>query len=79
MERPSKCPFIDRSVFDVRSLRAVDCDTDHYLVVKKLRERLTLSKHITHIFHMKWFSLKKLNEVGCKEQYYVKIRIGSQL
>jgi hypothetical protein len=28
------------SILDVRSFRAADCDTDHYLVVANVRERL---------------------------------------
>ncbi|PNF21381.1 hypothetical protein B7P43_G15471 [Cryptotermes secundus] len=40
--------LIDRrwhsSVLDVRSFRAADCDTDHYLVVAKVRERLAVNK-----------------------------------
>jgi endonuclease/exonuclease/phosphatase family metal-dependent hydrolase len=32
------------SVLDVRSIRAADCDTDHYLVVAKVRERLAVNK-----------------------------------
>jgi exonuclease III len=32
------------NVLDVPSFRAADCDSDHYLVVPKFRERLTLSK-----------------------------------
>ncbi|PNF33805.1 hypothetical protein B7P43_G10012 [Cryptotermes secundus] len=69
--------FIDRrrhsSVLDVRSFRAADCDTDHYLVVAKVRERLAVSKKTTHRVHMKRFNLKKLNEVESKEQYRVEI------
>jgi len=40
--------LIDRrlhsSVFDVRYLKGADCNTDHYLVVAKFRERLAVSK-----------------------------------
>jgi hypothetical protein len=57
-------------VLDVRSFRGADCDTDHYLVVVKVRDRLALSKQTTQI-RMERFNLKKLNEVGDKEQYRV--------
>jgi hypothetical protein len=40
--------LIDRrrhsSIRDVRSFRAADCDTDPYVVVAKVRERLAVSK-----------------------------------
>jgi endonuclease/exonuclease/phosphatase family metal-dependent hydrolase len=32
------------SVLNVRSFRAADCGTDHYLVVAKVRERLAMNK-----------------------------------
>jgi hypothetical protein len=69
--------LIDRqrhsSVLDVRPFTAADCDTDHYLVVVKIRERLTVNKQGLHKFHMKSFNLKKLNEVEGREKYCVEV------
>jgi hypothetical protein len=36
-----------------------------------VRERLATNKRATHIFHMKIFKPKKLNDVEIKEQYLV--------
>jgi hypothetical protein len=53
--------------------RAADCDTDHYLVVAKVTDRLAVSKQTMHRIHMERFNLKKLNKVEGKEQYLVEI------
>jgi hypothetical protein len=61
------------SVLDVRSFRAADCDTDHYLLVEEIRERLAVNKQGSHKFHVERFNLKKLNEVEFKEKYHVEV------
>jgi hypothetical protein len=69
--------LIDRrrhsSVLDVRSFRAADCDTDHGLVVAKIRERLAVNKQGLHKFHVERFNLKKSDEVQGKEKYRVEV------
>jgi hypothetical protein len=67
-------------MLDVLSYGATDCDTDHYLVVAKVRERLAVNKQRSHRFHIERFNLKKLNEVEGKEQYWVHVsKKGLQL
>jgi hypothetical protein len=48
------------STLDVQSFRAGDCDTDHCLVVVKVRERLAVSKEETQKFDVERLNLKKL-------------------
>jgi hypothetical protein len=61
------------SVLDIRLFRAADCDTDHYLVVAKIRERIAVNKQGSHKFHMERFNLMKLNEVEGKEKHGVEV------
>jgi hypothetical protein len=46
------------SALDVQSFRGEDCDTDHYLMVAKVRGRLVVIKQTKHRFHMERFNLK---------------------
>jgi hypothetical protein len=70
--------LIDRrrhsSILDVTSFRGADCDSDHYLVVAKLRDRLALSKRMVKKMDVERFNLKQLNEEEVKEQYQVTIK-----
>jgi hypothetical protein len=42
---------------------SIDCDTDHCVVVAKVRERLAVSKQTTQRLGMERFIIKKLNEL----------------
>jgi hypothetical protein len=57
----------------IRSFRRTDSDTDHYLVVVKVRERLAVSKHTTQKFAKARFNLKRLKELMGEEGYRVEI------
>jgi hypothetical protein len=52
---------------------AADCDSDHFLVVAKVKERLAANKGISHIFHMEQLNLKKLKDVEDKEKYHIEV------
>jgi hypothetical protein len=58
-------------LLDVPSCREANCNTDHYLVVEKVRERLAVSKQTTQQFDMERFKLNKLDEIEGKEKYWV--------
>jgi hypothetical protein len=69
--------LIDRrrhsNVLDDRLLRAADCDSNHYLVAAKVRDRLAVNKQRSHSLHTERFNLKKLNELEGKEQFRVEV------
>jgi len=59
--------MIDRrwhsSILDVRAFRGADCDTVHYLVIAKVKERLPVCKRAAWNFDEEIFNLRKLNEL----------------
>jgi hypothetical protein len=61
------------NILDARSFRGADCDTDRYLVVTKLRERISACKRTMQKYDLERLDLKKLDDVEVKEKYQVEI------
>jgi hypothetical protein len=53
--------------------QGADCDTDHCLVVVKVRERLAVIKQAAQKFDAERFNLKKLSELELRKQYQIRI------
>jgi len=63
--------LIDRrwhsSVLNVQNFREANCDTDHNLVIAKVRERLAVGKQAAQRFDRQRFNFRKLNELEVRE------------
>jgi hypothetical protein len=75
--------LIDRrwhsSILEVRSFRGADCDTDNYLVVAKVKERLAMSKRTAQKIDMERFNVKKLKEGMLKNRIRLQSETSLQL
>ena len=47
------------------------CDTDHYPVIAKVRERLALGKQAAQRFDRQRFNPRKRNELEVRKQYQI--------
>ena len=79
-----KTGFLRNTLFkyiylDVRSFRGADCDTDHYLVIAKVRERLAVGKQAAQRFDTQRFNLRKLNEPEVRDSIRLRLQTGLQL
>ena len=61
------------SILRVRSFRGPECDTDHYLVVANVRDKLAISKQAAQKFDGERFNLRKQNDLEVRQQYQIEI------
>ena len=61
------------SIIDIRSLRGVDCDIDHCLVVAIIRERQSLKKGIKQHLVADRYNLNKLLDNDTRKEYQIDV------
>jgi len=67
------------SILNVHSFRGAGCDIEHYLVVAKVRERLTVIKKAAQKFDGERFNLRKLNELEIGNSIRLRLQTALQL
>jgi len=60
-------------LFILHIFRGADYDTDHYLVIAKVREGLAVGRQAAQRFGRQRFNLRKLNELEVRKQYQIEI------
>ncbi|KAJ4451851.1 hypothetical protein ANN_03329 [Periplaneta americana] len=61
------------SIVDIRTFRGADCNSDHYLVIGELRERLLVAKQVEQQVNIRRFNIPKLKDEETKQHYQVEI------
>ena len=61
------------SILHARNFRGADFDTDHHLVVAKVKERLAVNKQAAQKFNGIRFNFRKLNELEVRKQFKIEI------
>ncbi|KAJ4449947.1 hypothetical protein ANN_01354 [Periplaneta americana] len=61
------------SIVDIRTFRDADCNSDHYLVIGELRERLSVAKQVEQQVNITKFNILKLKDEEAKQNYQVEI------
>ncbi|KAJ4451741.1 hypothetical protein ANN_03212 [Periplaneta americana] len=61
------------SIVDIRTFRGADCNSDHYLVIGELRERLSVAKIVEQQVNITKFNILKLKDEEAKQNYQVEI------
>ncbi|KAJ4430976.1 hypothetical protein ANN_19569 [Periplaneta americana] len=57
------------SIVDIRTFRGADCNSDHYLVIGELRERLSVAKRVEQQINITKFNISKLKDEEAKQNY----------
>ena len=63
------------SRLEVHTFMGADCDTDHYVVLAKVRGRLAVSKEETQKFNVGKFNLRKRNEPKVRKKFQIKTSV----
>ena len=58
-------------MIDIQSFRGVDCDSDHYLVIAKFIETLSVAKRVDQAVNIDKFNILKLKAEEIKLQYQI--------
>jgi hypothetical protein len=67
------------SIIDVLSFRGAECNTDHYVVVAKVKEKLVVSKQAAQEFDVEILNNRQLSELEVRKHITLRSKTGLQL